>query len=187
MKTKLFTIIFLITLFACSNSEKKSTNNKSVDSEKVVTDNGKTIADSTKSIKEVGIEILGGAPIFGNNEKYLFQLMDSLIVKNSNERAFYFKVFKKIVEKSDGYVSEAIGLYALKYLENYPNEFFSLSDEEIKSFMGYIAYEVRLSENNADSSLRTLLSQLKEKSNKETTKKIDLFEQELNENLNENK
>lgn len=186
MKTRLLIIICLTILISCSSSERKNTNNSSVDSEKVISENGKTDTDSTKSIKEVGLEILGGAPIFGKNEKYLFQLMDSLTTKNSNERAFYFKVYKKIVEKSDGYVSEAIGSYALKYLENYPTEFFSLSDEEIKSLMGYIAYEVRLSEDNAISKLKEFLTQLREKSNTETIKKIDLFEQELLENLKEN-
>lgn len=80
-----------------------------------------------------------------------FECMDSLSADNVNTREFYFPVFNKIVNKSDGALSEVVGQYIMKYVERFPMEFAakskSLNDEELKTWASYVAYELHFSYN----------------------------------------
>lgn len=49
--------------------------------------------------------------------------MDSITSDKKEVRDFYFAVFQKIVEKTDGALSEVIGSYVLNYVKKYPREF----------------------------------------------------------------
>jgi len=52
-----------------------------------------------------------------------FSSMDSITSDQKEVRDFYFPVFQKIVEKTDGALSEVIGSYVLAYVKKYPKEF----------------------------------------------------------------
>jgi hypothetical protein len=73
-----------------------------------------------------------------------FRCMDSISSGNLQTRMFYFPVFIKIVGKSDGALSEAVGDYCMKYLKQYPQEFVQrkLSKEESEKIAGFTAYEL---------------------------------------------
>ena len=127
------------------------------------------------SIRIVAASILNGAKIWGKNEDYIFPVMDSLTNPDPHTRSFYFKVFEQICKQSDGYISEALGGYILKYFEFDPDEFIRnsalISDSAFK-FMGYQAgLEIYLS--NDDQSVK-VLDKLMEATRQKTT------------NLNEN-
>ncbi|HYJ37876.1 MAG TPA: hypothetical protein VEV87_04635, partial [Chitinophagaceae bacterium] len=52
-----------------------------------------------------------------------FRCLDSLISPNPSARAFYFAVFRKIMNNPDGALSEVVGEFSKKYIETYPKEF----------------------------------------------------------------
>jgi hypothetical protein len=78
-----------------------------------------------------------------------FNVMDSLLSTNVEDRQFYLKVFLHILDKADGALAEAIGLPAMNYIEKYPIEFAQLttviSDDRLDFLGSYIGYEIYLS------------------------------------------
>ncbi|GAB3204053.1 hypothetical protein GCM10027293_36570 [Pontibacter aydingkolensis] len=75
--------------------------------------------------------------------------MDSLSSPNKATRDFIFPAFKEVVEKSDGALSEVVGLYAIKYVEGYPKEFaerYSCCLAELSQLTNYIGYEIMMSQ-----------------------------------------
>ena len=78
-----------------------------------------------------------------------FNIMDSLLSKNVDDRQFYIKVFLHILDKADGALAEEMGLPAMNYIEMYPIEFAqlstNLSDDQLDSWGSYIGYEIYLS------------------------------------------
>jgi hypothetical protein len=48
--------------------------------------------------------------------------MDSITSKNKDTRDYFFPVFRKIVDKSDGALAEVVGSYVLEYVKKYPKE-----------------------------------------------------------------
>ncbi len=75
-----------------------------------------------------------------------FNCMDSISSINKQTRDFFFPVFLKIISKSDGALSEAVGSYVMKYVENHTKEFTerskSITDSSFKSMAYFAAYEV---------------------------------------------
>ncbi|HLO69289.1 MAG TPA: hypothetical protein VK167_00360 [Flavipsychrobacter sp.] len=59
--------------------------------------------------------------MYDNDE--FFSLMDSALTSNNDTRPFYFYLFNRIVELSDGAVSEVAAEYCKNYIEKYPCEF----------------------------------------------------------------
>ena len=89
-------------------------------------------------------------PIFGVIMKCIFlDLMDSMTTNDSCARLFYFKVFEKIFNHSDGYLGEVMGYYVLQYFEFNPNEFIKNSklipDSTFKSMGIEAGIEIKMS------------------------------------------
>ncbi len=59
------------------------------------------------------------------NQQVLNTISDSLISCNSEVRPFYFFLFNRIVDISDGPFDERIALRCKEYIEKYPCDFFS--------------------------------------------------------------
>ncbi len=171
-------------LFACSTKQNKRYDVISEDDTLILQESLIYEEHSATDLKKVGTEILSGASIFGAKEKYLFQLMDSIFTKDSVERAFYFSVFKKIEEGSDGYVAEAIGDYAKSFCWQYPNEFFSIPDSEIKGYAFRIGYAILASEEDPEKYAEELIIKIKSTSSNEHSQKIESFSQELSDAMN---
>ena len=70
-----------------------------------------------------------------------YRCLDSLNTRIDSSRAFYLKVFSKIISNSDGPLSEVVGEYAKKYIETYPNEFATYASGFTKSQMELWAYQ----------------------------------------------
>jgi hypothetical protein len=83
------------------------------------------------------------------DNKIIFDCMDSLSSMDTKTRDFYFPVFLKILEKSDGALAEAVGQYAMNYIEKYPKEFAiksrSITDDQFTSFASSTGYELYFS------------------------------------------
>jgi hypothetical protein len=77
---------------------------------------------SDLSTKAVGELILADSIKAADNE-VSFRCMDSLTSPIASSRAFYFSVFRKIMNNPDGALSEVVGGFSKKYIETYPKEF----------------------------------------------------------------
>lgn len=72
--------------------------------------------------------------------------LDSLFDKNAETRAYFFPACLKIISKSDGALSEIVGLKLIEWGKKYPDEFAtkipSLNEGLINDFVSLIAYEL---------------------------------------------
>lgn len=80
-----------------------------------------------------------------------FSILDSVTEGNPATRNYFAKAFDVIIIKSDGALSEVIGLYCIKSIYNHPNELLNwLSTGKMESthesIAGYIAYELVMSD-----------------------------------------
>lgn len=104
------------------------------------------------AIKKVGELVLKDSVAYLSNEVTAFMLLDSLLSKKKDSRDFYFRVFNKIMERSGGSLDDAVGDYALTYVENYPKEFLdnsrSFSEDKLASWAGNIGIELFLTSQN---------------------------------------
>lgn len=111
-----------------------------------------------------------------------FALMDSLSSPNKATRDFVFPAFKVVVEKSDGALSEVVGLYAIKYVEAYPKEFaerYSCCLKELSQLTNYIGYEIMMSQ-EPTSEYEQLFEKINQKYPKyEQDKSIRAFKEKL--------
>lgn len=105
--------------------------------------------DSSMTIEEAAKKILAGENYYRWNDSYLLSLIDSLNSNDKISRNYYFKVFNKIMDKSDGYVSEAIGVDALEYTSYHTKEFIewssALTIEQLDSWAYHVGIEIYLS------------------------------------------
>ena len=80
------------------------------------------------------------------DNRVTFACLDSLSDKNAETRAYFFPACLKIISKSDGALSEIVGLYLIEFGKNYPEEFatrlLSLNNSLINDFVSHIAYEL---------------------------------------------
>ena len=98
-----------------------------------------------------GIDATAKAYFLGNftisDDKATFAMLDSLDTDNTEVRPFYYYLFVKLMEQSDGALSEAVGLYGQLYAAKYPHEFYSNFEksfykESYENWVGYIGYEI---------------------------------------------
>ncbi|PIQ22737.1 MAG: hypothetical protein COW65_01415 [Cytophagales bacterium CG18_big_fil_WC_8_21_14_2_50_42_9] len=110
--------------------------------------------DSSMTMEEAAKKILSGENYNRWNDTYLLSLIDSLNSNNKESRKYYFKVFNKIMDKADGYVSEAIGTSALKYTSNHTIEFIEwsreLTEKQLDSWAYHVGVEISLSSQSND-------------------------------------
>jgi hypothetical protein len=170
-------IIILGSLTACNNNRQTEANTGNLNSK-----NETKESIDNDSIRIVSAKIINGERIWGNNEKYLFSIMDSLTNKSSESRSFYFKAFGKICEQADGYVSEVIGQYVLKYFELDAREFLqnskTLNDKSFKT-MGYNAgLELAMGDYDPNTVIDALIKNTNEKLNdlnEPDKQRLDMF------------
>ena len=162
MKNLVLPILFL-TLLACNGPSKvKNQNAKEVSSIAEERSNSKQILGpydtlndpnhpyylTNKDPKEFGRMILEDK-VQPSDNLATFNVMDSLLSTNVDDRQFYLKVFFNILDKADRALAEAIGLPAMNYIEKYPIEFAQLttniSDDQLNYLGSYIGYEIYLS------------------------------------------
>jgi hypothetical protein len=191
MKTFLAILIFTA-LFSCSSvSEKepeRTSDSQTLETPLPVTAEGDTLRTPShyyyladQNQQEIIRLILEGSLQPADNH-VTFALMDSLSSANKATRDFVFPAFKVVVEKSDGALSEVVGLYAIKYLEAYPKEFaerYSCCPEELSQLTNYIGYEIMMSQ-EPTSEYKQLLEKInQEYPTYEQDKSIRAFKEKL--------
>jgi hypothetical protein len=141
--------------------------------------NKESTPDSVVNIKQIGLEILNGFSISQINEKYIYQLMDSIMVLDSIERSFYFEVFNKIYEQATGYIYYEIGFSIKEYLRQFPDDFFSLPDSRLKEYAFEIGELFRTEEEFPLEAAKKYASELEERCSAKYLKKLEKFNKEM--------
>jgi hypothetical protein len=80
------------------------------------------------------------------NEDLVLSPTDSLFSDNDSMQLYYFEVFTKWLNGTDGYVSEGAGEAALRYLKQKPGQFVSFIQKDIESNseVGYLNWQERI-------------------------------------------
>jgi len=135
--------------------------------------------DSVAAIKNIGNEILNGANISKYNEKDIYRLIHNVLAKDSVERNWYFKVFIIIRKQATKYLAEDIDFYSKDFCLMYPNDFFALSNDELKSLATDIGEIIRTEEESPSQYLEEYISKIKAHSSLKYLNKINNFNDDL--------
>jgi hypothetical protein len=141
--------------------------------------NGQTKIDSVAFLRNIGTEILDGLKISSIDEKYIYQLIDSIFVKDSTDRIFYFKVFRQIRKEAGGYLAEDIDFHSKEYCLTYPNEFFNLPSSDLKSFAYDIGELLRTEEEFPIDAANDYIAEIKMKCDTKHLKKVERFSKDI--------
>jgi hypothetical protein len=139
--------IGLLLLIGCQNKPSSITQKaNSIDSLIIIKE---ISSKNTIDTKEFANKLLKGlAKVSDDNPT--FACMDSLTSNSIQTRDFYWDVFKIILTKSDGALSEVVGAFMIVYIQKFPNEFtkrYSKLNNVLKSkCVDFAAYEYTFSE-----------------------------------------
>jgi len=117
-------------------------------------------------IKSYGQKILDGK-VKPTEDKQTFQIMDSLLAIYSQDADFYFNVFNKILQTSDGALSEHVSTLASKYYLDFTNRFLprtkKLDTTNLNTWFYMIAYDLHMKNNDGEKGLPKIKTNLKNK------------------------
>ncbi len=168
MKEIIILSIGLLFFINCDHTASKTNqNNDSIDTIKRVEN---IIKIDTNDTREFADKLLKDLDRPSDNQQ-TFACMDSLVSNKIKTRDFYWQVFQVILTKSDGALSEVVGVYLIAYLEKYPLEFtqrYKKLDKKLQSkCVHYTASELYFDESNI--ALTTILYSCKNCKNAEKT------------------
>jgi hypothetical protein len=135
--------------------------------------------DTTIKLKKVGSEILNGTKIAMIDTSLIYQLIDSVLSKDSKDREFYFKVFNEINNQAKGEISVEMDWKIKEFCFKYPNEFFNISDSEIKAYTQRIGELFRTEEEYPIESAQNYINDIKKRTNLAYSDKVNVFSIEL--------
>jgi len=136
-------------------------------------------------IKSIGTEILNGKDVSTINEKYLYQLIDSILAKDSIERVWYFKIFQKIRKSVSGDITQSIGFAEKEYIARFSNEAFNMPTTDLLSYARDIGEVFRTEEENPTQSAKEYILKIQESLTQLNYQKFDIFSKNLFDSLNE--
>lgn len=137
------------------------------------------IADTQKTdgdLKKIGSEILKGRKISTIDTSTIYQLIDSVLTKDSNDRRFYFEVFNRINNQAKGEIAEEINWKIKEFCNKYPNDFFNISNTEIEDYSARIGELFRTEEEYPLEAAQDYINWIKTKTNPIFNEKVKLFE-----------
>jgi hypothetical protein len=162
MRTRQFLILVFITVFISCDRKVKSDNQlvTTVDS-----------IQEKNSIINYFNEIYQKEKLIKADDRQMLSITDSLFTKDSDKGLFYFIVFTKSLNGSDGFYSEGAGQSAFNYITNNPRQFAEyfktsekLNQKDLDNWADSISGEIIISnENNELKAVNDLETNLTEK------------------------
>jgi len=146
---------------------------------------GQTAYASKTILKNIGKEILSGKDVSKINEKYLYQLIDSILVSDSAERKWYLKVFRILRISVTGDITQEVGFSEKEYVEQFSNEAFNMPTTDLISYARDIGEIFRTEEENPIQSVKEYILKIKESLTQLNCQKIDIFSKSLFDSINE--
>ncbi len=124
-----------------------------------------------------------------------FQCLKQLYTTNKNDLEFYFKVFRVIVKKSDGALSEIMATEIMDFMKFNPaffiENYLKFDTNEKNRFIGFMAYEFYLMDPNSKKEMNEYFLSInsKIKSNKDLKYDLEIIrkltEREMKKYINE--
>ncbi len=115
----------------------------------------KALADPT--IEDYYKEIYNQEKLIWTDENKMLSITEKLFTKESNKDLFFFIVFTKSMNGSDGFYSEAVGLSAYKFVTkktewfaDYFNIAPKLNDQDMDNWAKYVYGEIQISKENGE-------------------------------------
>ncbi len=98
------------------------------------------------------------------DDKYTFQIIDSLLCKSKLDRDFYFNVFNKIQQNSDGALSEYVSTIASKFYFNHNIAFIKKSSKmgtkSIHQWLDFVAFDLYVRSENDEKDLPSIKTKI---------------------------
>jgi hypothetical protein len=155
--------ILLLGLFSCTKTNQQTENKLDIVADSA--DYYSASLDTLRSrghyyyladikLRTIGQLILSDS-IAPSDNYITFSCMDSITSRNKQTRDYFFPVFIKIVEKSDGALAEVVGSYILNYTKSYPKELADRFEccstskqccDELRNLSFYVGQEIMLSD-----------------------------------------
>lgn len=145
-------LLSLVVLSSCYGQIMSEENNPhlhpySVNNQQIKKINNKDISFylNNKSI-DVNSKLFYQGKFAISDDENTFAICDSVSTDNSVTRPFYLYVFCRILEISDGAISEVMGVYCMKYMTKFPCEFLgNLKSKEfnmpVEKWNVFVAFE----------------------------------------------
>jgi len=114
----------------------------------------RAVKDST--IDSYYKEILSKGHLISHpDDNKMLSITDSLFSTHRDRQLFYFMVFTKSMNKSDGFYSEALGLNAMKFVNEHTDRFADyfnivplLNDDDFRNWIDYVWGEIMITAEN---------------------------------------
>jgi hypothetical protein len=170
---KLLQIIFLVQFIfiSCNKKSERKSDNEKVNFEKHLTKEEVIIVKPKSQIDTTAIrkyaELILKDEINPSDNDETFECIKQIFTNDKNNLEFYFKVFRVIVEKSDGALSEVIGLEIMNFIKYNPDFFIEqyskFTLEEQQKFVGFIASEFYFTEPEHNSEIDKYFNEVNSK------------------------
>ena len=182
-----FIYILLIFIISC-NSEPKVNNNAPQLINDTIKENNKNVPDSLKDPEnyyyltnlpttEAAKLILNGYVEVGDY-KIMYNCLDSLNSKQKATRDYFFKVLIKMFENQEVVLSQNMGPYLIKYIDNNQEEFLNrivnMKKENLYSFADAVGFTFSDKDDKGESWLKKL-STLLDSANAKQKEKLKYF------------
>jgi len=148
-------------ILSCSESVQKSASEKQLpsvveeaksDAKEAIKEPAASLSITKQNIRTYAQGILSDS-IQAADDQFAFAILDSMTHEQAAIRDFYFPVFQRIVQNSDGALGEVIGLYSLQYIKKYPLEFLKryphcterLNCTELINISEHVQFEIGMS------------------------------------------
>jgi hypothetical protein len=159
MKRHIINILAILILTSCGSKNSSIVDNE----EKADSSNLKVLKLQRLDIRAFGQGIIDGK-IRPSDNNETFACLDSINNPNPSTRKFFFEVYRIIAKNADGALSEVIGEYLQPYLQTFTKEaldnFSTLDKTEQEIFIGNLAYEFSMSDNNFKSEIESYFTDI---------------------------
>ena len=126
----------------------------------------KALADTT--VDDYFKSIYRQEKLISADDNKMLSITDSLFTDNPDKDLFYFIVFTKSMNDSDGFYSEAVGLSSFKFVTTETEKFADyfniapkLTDQDMENWVQYVYGEIQISrENEEKQAVKELETQL---------------------------
>jgi hypothetical protein len=128
----------------------------------------KALADTT--IDDYYKEIYRQEKLISADDNKMLSITEKLFTNDTDKDLFYFIVFTKSMNGSDGFYSEAVGLSAFEFVKTKTEQFADyfniapkLTDQDMENWAQYVYGEIQISrENHEEKAVKELETQLLE-------------------------
>ena len=183
IRKPIIAILGIIFLISCISKTTKNVNNErnnlieSLETKK--DDKLKVSTDTIAYLNNIGKKILNGVKISKFEEKDIIKLVHSVMNPDSIDRVFYFKVLNEISKQSEGEIAEISSWEIKDFCNVHPNDFFRLTNSELKTYALEIGEIIRTEEESPLDYAKNYMNEIRQKIKPELSDKVETFSKNM--------